>query len=287
MDELLEKAEKVEDVAALEHEEVEETEEQLEAQPEIQSETQAEPETKEENEAEFTDGKPKQTKKENAEFARKRREAERQKAIKEAYEKGKQEALSLKEKETLEALIGGENHFTGEEITSVDEARIYQTMLAMKRAGKDPTDPKAVVAWQLEQSRTANEKQVSEQAKKEWYEKDLKDFENKYPDVDITKLDEDQRFLKFAKGKIGVYPLAEIYTDFVELFGELESTVKTELKNKLQRQQAYSQASVKINSASSEPTYYSMEQLRKMSKEEIRKNYDKVMKSYEYHTTKK
>ena len=118
-------------------------------------------------------------------------------------------------------------------------------------------------------------------------EKDLKDFENKYPDVDITKLDEDQRFLKFAKGKIGVYPLAEIYTDFVELFGELESTVKTELKNKLQRQQAYSQASVKINSASSEPTYYSMDQLRKMSKEEIRKNYEKVMKSYEYHTTKK
>jgi hypothetical protein len=284
MDELLEKAEKVEDVAALEHEEVEETEEQQQVK---EPEETHEPEEKEETDAEFDDGKPKQTKAENAEFARKRREAERKKAIKEAYEKGKQEALSLKEKETLEALIGGENHFTGEEITSVDEARIYQTMLAMKRAGKDPTDPKEVVAWQLEQSRTANEKQVSEQTKKEWYENDLKDFENKYPDVDITKLDEDQRFLKFAKGKIGVYPLAEIYTDFVELFGELESTVKTELKNKLQRQQAYSQASVKINSASSEPTYYSMDQLRKMSKEEISKNYEKVMKSYEYHTTKK
>lgn len=284
MDELFEKAEKVEEVAALEHEEVEETEEQQQVE---EPEETHEPEEKEETDAEFDDGKPKQTKAENAEFARRRREAERQKAIKEAYEKGKQEALSLKEKETLEALIGAENHFTGEEITSVDEARIYQTMLAMKRAGKDPTDPKAVIEWQLEQAKTTAEKQSTEQAKKEWFEKDRKDFETKYPDVDIAKLAEDQRFLKFAKGKIGVYPLAEIYTDFVELFGELESTVKTELKNKLQRQQAYSQASVKINSASSEPTYYSMEQLRKMSKEEIRKNYEKVMKSYEYHTTKK
>ena len=238
MDELLEKAEKVEDVAALEHEEVEETEEQLEAQPEIQSETQAEPETKEENEAEFTDGKPKQTKEENAEFARKRREAERQKAIKEAYEKGKKEALSIKERETLEALIGAENHFTGEEITSIEEARIYQTMLAMKRAGKDPTDPKAVIEWQLEQAKTTAEKQSAEQAKKEWFEKDRKDFETKYPDVDIAKLAEDAKFLKFSKGKIGVQPLAEIYSDFLEFMGEFEATVEQKTQREIAKAKA-------------------------------------------------
>lgn len=238
MDELLEKAEKVEDVAALEHEEVEKTEEQLEAQPEIQSETQAEPETKEENEAEFTDGKPKQTKAENAEFARRRREAERQKAIKEAYEKGKQEALSLKERETLEALIGAENNFTGEEVTNIEEARIYQTMLAMKRAGKDPTDPKAVIEWQLEQAKTTAEKQSAEQAKKEWFEKDRKDFETKYPDVDIAKLAEDAKFLKFSKGKIGVQPLAEIYSDFLEFMGEFEATVEQKTQREIAKAKA-------------------------------------------------
>ena len=145
--------------------------------------------SEEETDVEFDDGKPKQSPEENAEFARKRREAERQKAIQEAYEKGKKEALTEREKRQREDLIGAENHFTGEEITSEEDARIYQTMIAMKKAGKNPTDPKAVISWQLEQSKKTAEKQTAEQTKKEWFDKDLKDFETKYPDIEINKLD--------------------------------------------------------------------------------------------------
>lgn len=242
--------------------------------------------SEEETDVEFDDGKPKQSPEENAEFARKRREAERQKAIQEAYERGKKEALTVKEKAALESLIGAENHFTGEEITDENEARIYQTMIAMKKAGKDPTDPKAVITWQLAQKKSEVEKQTAEQKSKEWFDKDLKDFETKYPDIEINKLDGDKRFIKFAKGKIGTIPLSEIYSDFVELVGEFETTAEQKAESKLQRQQAYSKSSVKINSTSTEPAYYSMEQIKKMSREEISKNYDKVMKSYEHHLQK-
>ena len=270
-------AEKIEDVADLEvdleQSEIEEIEESVEDQ--VQSE--------EETNVEFEDGKPKQSPEENAEFARKRREAERQKAIREAYEKGKKEALLEKEKSVLENLIGAENHFTGEEIKDEKEARIYQAMVAMKKSGKDPNDPKAVMAWQLEQSRQASEKQTAEQTKKEWFEKDSKDFEAKYPDIEISKLDKDEKFIKFAKGKVGTIPLAEIYSDFVDLVGEFETTAEQKAENKLQRQQAYSKSSVKINSTSSEPALYSLEQMKNMSQEEIEKNYDKFNKSYRHH----
>lgn len=272
-------AETVEEVADLEVDQKQsETEEVEESVDQVQSE--------EETDVEFDDGKPKQSPEENAEFARKRREAERQKAVQEAYEKGKKEALTEREKRQREDLIGAENHFTGEEITSEEDARIYQTMIAMKRAGKDPTDPKDVIAWQLEQSKKTAEKQTAEQTKKEWFDKDLKDFETKYPDIEINKLDGDKRFIKFAKGKIGTIPLSEIYSDFVELVGEFETTAEQKAESKLQRQQAYSKSSVKINSTSTEPAYYSMEQIKKMSREEISKNYDKVMKSYEHHLQK-
>jgi hypothetical protein len=242
--------------------------------------------SEEETDVEFDDGKPKQSPEQNAEFARKRREAERQKAIQEAYERGKKEALTVKEKAALESLIGAENHFTGEEITDENEARIYQTMIAMKKAGKDPTDPKAVITWQLAQKKSEVEKQTAEQKSKEWFDKDRIDFEEKYPDINLKKLIEDDSFIIFSEGKVGVQSLAKIYSDYVKFISKFEVTAEQKAESKLQRQQAYSKSSVKINSTSTEPAYYSMEQIKKMSREEISKNYDKVMKSYEHHLQK-
>lgn len=274
-------AEKIEEVADLEVDQ-EQTEAVETADESVEDQVQSEEET----DVEFEDGNPKQSSEENAEFARKRREAERQKAIQEAYEKGKKEALTVKEKAALESLIGAENHFTGEEITDENEARIYQTMIAMKKAGKDPTDPKAVITWQLAQKKSEVEKQTAEQKSKEWFDKDRIDFEEKYPDINLKKLIEDDSFIIFSEGKVGVQSLAKIYSDYVKFISKFEVTAEQKAESKLQRQQAYSKSSVKINSTSTEPAYYSMEQIKKMSAEEISKNYDKVMKSYEHHTQK-
>ncbi len=231
----------------------------------------------EETDAEFTDGKPKQAKSVNKNQAWERR-------VTEAYEKGKKET---EEKSKMTALIGLENHFTGEEITDEADAQVYRDMLAMKKDGLDPVSDYA--NWQKKKYREQKaevEAKGAEQKKQEWFVKDRKDFEAKHPDIKLASLLEDPKFEKFSKGKVGQMPLAEIYDDFAELVGEFETTAEKKAESKLQRQQAYSKSSVKINSTSTEPAYYSMEQIKKMSAEEISKNYDKVMKSYEHHTQK-
>lgn len=197
-------AEKIEEVADLEIDN-QELVENTSVEEEVQ--------TEEVNEAEFTDGKPQQTKEENAEFARRRREAERQKAIEEAYERGKREAEN-------KAFIGLKNHFTGEPITDKADALEYRNMLAIEAEGLDPIADYA--KWQKKQLREQETAKSAKQKQEEWINNDRKKFTEDYPDVDLEALIKDTKFGKFARGKVGTIPLSEIYADFVELVGEFE-----------------------------------------------------------------
>lgn len=64
----------------------------------------------------------------------------------------------------------------------------------------------------------------AEQSARDFAAKDAKDFQERYPDVDLAQLERDKSFLKFAKGRLYKEPLADIYEDFVEFSEESERT---------------------------------------------------------------
>lgn len=147
------------------------------------------------------DKKPEQKpQKTNADYARERRKAEQEKAIKKARNDAIIDALN------------GENPYTHEKM--VDEADIeeYLTMKEIDKLGKDPI---ADYSKFLKTKAKEQEKvQQAESSQKEWIAKDRQDFASKHPDINLDELLDDELFRTFALGKAGKYSMDKIYTDF-------------------------------------------------------------------------
>lgn len=62
----------------------------------------------------------------------------------------------------------------------------------------------------------------------------LAEFEEKHGDVDLQTLEENQKFMKFIKGKHG-QSITELYEDFTELIGETESAAIKKAMSKASR----------------------------------------------------
>lgn len=227
------------------------------------------------NDVQFADGnegetntktetvKPTQTKEQNAEYARQRRERETQKKVDEARIAGIIEAL------------GGVNPYTNEPVkdsTDVDE------FLLMRKIEQDGGDPRADFAkYSKQREREKAEKAQQEKEQQEWYSNDKKDFESKYPDVSLNELVKDEMFTAFAEGKIGTKPLAEIY----KAYTGFKSQYETKAKQKTLQAIANKQASVGSLTASNgnNEVFFTREQVAKMTQEEVKKNYETIRKS--------
>lgn len=181
------------------------------------------------NEAEFTDtadqeetsnednSKPaapveKKPQKTNADFARERRKAEQEKAIK----KARIEA-------TIEAL-NGENPYTHEKMEDEADVQEYLTMREIEKSGKDPiADYSRFVKQKTkEEARQAEVKSSQE----EWLNKDRADFITKHPNVNLEDLLTNEDFRTFATGKAGVIPLDKIYTDYNSFISKIEERAR-------------------------------------------------------------
>jgi hypothetical protein len=83
----------------------------------------------------------------------------------------------------------------------------------------------------IEAERLAKKAEIENKVKtdSEWATQ-IKEFSTEYPDVILDELNENAKFIKFAKGK--KMPLKEIYADYLELIGEtaLEATAKVTSK---------------------------------------------------------
>jgi hypothetical protein len=85
------------------------------------------------------------------------------------------------------------------------------------------------------------EREAVKQAEKEKksadeaFNKQVNEFNESYPDVDLAKVGENPKFLKFAKGRAGT--LAELYSDFVDFVGETEKELET-LKKTMEAKEA-------------------------------------------------
>lgn len=153
--------------------------------------------------------KPQKT---NADYARERRKAEQEAAIK----KARNEAI-------IEAL-NGENPYTHEKME--DDADI-QEYLVMKEIDKKGGDPIADYSKHLKEKAKAQEK--ASQAKttqEEWVQKDRSDFAAKHPDVNLNELIEDDLFRTFALGKVGKMSMDKIYSDYQAFITKSEERAK-------------------------------------------------------------
>ena len=215
--------------------------------------------------------KPKQDEVENRRQAQLRRQREREEAISKARQ---EEHVS-----TVIAVLGGKNPFNGEPIEDAEDVAVYETMTRIKADGGDPIADYPKYA----------KKEATERAKQERLNADaeaarvadLDDFRKEYPDVALDALSKDEDFAEYADGKIGKKPLKEIYRSYLAYKGRHEAVGADKVKNEAAQRAANAQASpgslASVGAPNSE--YYTMDELKKMSKEDIKKNYDKVERS--------
>ncbi len=242
------------------------------------SENPAAPEENRENvsEFEFTDtpaaegekhpkqeGRAEQTREQNSENARRRREAERQ-----------QELQAAREQAIIEAL-NGKNPYTGDEMKDSADVKEYLSMKEIEKAGGDPLADFS--KFQKEKDRKAAEEAAKRETEAEWYRSDREAFVAKHPEVDLNALLSNADFNTFAKGKVGNLPLSEIYEDFIGIVqGYAEKSKKIAAQIVANRKASPGPLSTPNGEKGS---FFTREQVKAMTPEEVHKNYDKIRES--------
>lgn len=202
----------------------------------------------------------KQSSEENAKYASIRRKAEEdaQKKIKEAetkaYEKGR-----------LEAYKGKINPYTNKPIIDSSDIEVYEMMYKLEQEGKDPINdlPNALSDRRREEQKAiAEERDRNEKARKE-----LEDFQEKYPDVNVQELLNDSFFNDYISGK--TKSLTELY----EGFNNFKNAFRNSAVNVAKQTIANSQSSPgSLSSGSKEPPL----DFNTMSSEEFQKYLQKA-----------
>lgn len=168
------------------------------------------PETKEsENKIEETKAEEKtenkvQSKEENSKYAQARRkaEAEVEAKVKEAYQKGR-----------MESFIGKINPYTNTPINDETDIQVYENMYALEKQGKDPiADYASYIADKQRQE--LKEKQEKEKLQQE-AKNDIEEFTEKYPDVNLSELLENETFKDYIEGKRK--PLVSLYENYKKM----------------------------------------------------------------------
>ena len=145
-----------------------------------------------------------QSKEENFKYAQARRktEAEMEAKVKEAYQKGR-----------MESFIGKLNPYTNTPINDETDIQVYENMYALDKQGKDPVaDYASYVADKQRQE--LKEKQEKEKLQQE-AENDIAEFTEKYPDVNLSELLENETFKDYIEGKRK--PLTTLYENYKKM----------------------------------------------------------------------
>ena len=228
------------------------------------TETEEEVKKTETEETKGKEEKPKQSKEQNKAFAEKRR-----------AEKNLKEEAELK---VLKEYVG-KNPYTNEPIETLRDVKVYKTMKQIDKDGGDPLMDYHKYAGLEEQKALDNEKAKTENVKN-----DVKEFIKAYPKVDLNELRKDDNFVQFSNKMIGKLPLKDIYEAYESLSGGLKTKAEESAKQEIAKKIAKEQTSVGnlATSGDAGAPKYTMEQIGKMSKAELNKDWDNVEKSYDY-----
>lgn len=145
-----------------------------------------------------------QSKEENSKYAQARRKAELEFKKKEeaAYKRGK-----------FEAFKGKVNPYTSTEITDENDFEVYEEMCEIAKKGRDPVADfiQYTTDKRREEKKALEEKEkINEEAKK-----DIEEFTEKYPDLNLSELLNDEDFKDYIDGKRK--PLVQLYENYKKL----------------------------------------------------------------------
>jgi hypothetical protein len=197
-----------------------------------------------------------QTKEENAEYARKRREIKRNEELKRAR------LDAIKE-------VVPKNPFTNEPILDDDDVEEYLLMKKINDEEKDPIKDYPKYVKELKKSRKTDTYADIFNEKEE--------FSKSFPNVNVGELQKDALFSIFAKGKSEKMSLAEIYTEYSDFLSSVKET--EEIKNALRVASSRAAVGALSDTEGAGNEYYTKEEVAAMSPNEIRKNYEKIRKS--------
>lgn len=215
--------------------------------------------------------KPMQTKEENAEFARQRREKELQAKLD-----------KTKEETRIQTIIDviGTNPYTQEKLENELDVRIYEEMKKYENNGGDPvTDQAKIIKSIMKNDSQKKQEEINQQneqtARSNKAKSEIDEIQKAYPDLNVKQLLDDENFKDYADGKVGVKTLKQIYDGYLKF-----TTPKTQV-NKQVREEANNNASVgSLKGEASQPTgLLTREQIANMSRKEILDKYELVQKS--------
>lgn len=199
----------------------------------------------------------------SSEYARRRREAEQAKAIKEAEEKAIIRAL------------GGINPYTEEEMKDSHDVAEFLMMQEIKKNGGDPISDFA--RHQKDRERREADERKKQEDEKAWYQNDKSEFVKAYPDVSLSDLIEDKMFQSFAGGKVGTVPLKEIYEGFLSFTAEYDKRANEKAAQIAANAKA-SPGALSSSGASNEK-YFTRDEVKAMNAKQIHDNYDAIRRS--------
>jgi hypothetical protein len=208
---------------------------------------------------------------ENAKYAEQRRERERT---------AESERTRVR-MDTVLAVTGGKNPFTGETIKDSTDAEEYLTMLKISQSGGDPLQDYAKTIKQ--QLRDAEQQAQQEEQRRQWYIDDRAAFKAAYPDVNLDELIRDPDFRTFSAGRTGKVPIGTIYHEYKQMVDRISAKAEQSLSTRLAQQQANRQATPgSLSGAGDGEAHFTREMVEKMSQEEVHENYDEIMQSMKY-----
>ena len=202
-------------------------------------------------------------KRRNAEYARRRREAE-------AADK-----IRIAEINAIKKVLPN-NPYTKQPIETNEDVEEYLVMRGIEEAGGDPVNDYFA---KVRESRVTKQKTADTNAV---LQSQLDEFEEKYPDVDIKKLLKDEDFREYAYGKFGSKSFTEVYTSYTKFKSKLSSQAENNVTKRAAQEIANSAAAVgSLNNSTppAESEFFTRDQVKAMKPEEIKKNYEKIMKS--------
>lgn len=222
--------------------------------------------TSESSPAPSPDGKPSVK---DSEFARRRREYEEREA------KRMERAVSEARDKAIIDALGGENPYTHKPMSDSSDVRQFLAMKEIEKNGGDPLND--FPEYKLKEEKAAAQAEDQKRRQSEWFDSDRAAFQSRFPDVELSSLISDPSFRSFSLGKIGNVPLAEIYSSYLGMVSEIRKKSDARAAQAV----ANSMASPGALSGSSAPDsgFFTVDQVRKMSDAEVKKNYDKIRES--------
>lgn len=193
----------------------------------------------EEENVEFEDSaeeEVQQTKQKNNEYAQRRIKARKEAEQKLAEEKRKEFLRGV------QSANEGKNRFTGKAIKDEEDLAEFEMMLEMEQKGLDPVDDFLEYSKQKRREERQAEFQKNQQdlEAESKRQEDIQAFYEKYDQETAQKLFQDQAFLKFSDGLLGVVPLTTIYEKYVGTQSNIEAKAEKLAMEKDARRQASS-----------------------------------------------